>query len=103
MDEHTDLSGDPSASKTDQNLKINAATTVSLNWSTICGSRVGAKTREGLVCGNVVAEYNDSLVLINFGSSTWHGYLIPKSTVKGYDGKLLYLNFKADFLTSYAC
>ncbi|HZD36833.1 MAG TPA: hypothetical protein VE130_16630 [Nitrososphaeraceae archaeon] len=103
MDDHTDVTGDSSASITDQNLKIIGRTTENLNWSTICDSRVGARTREGLVCGNVVAEYNDSLVLINFGSSTWHGYLIPKSTVKGYDGKLLYLNFSYDFLTSYAC
>jgi hypothetical protein len=41
-------------------------------------------------------------MLINFGVSSWHEYLIPKSTVEGYDGKLLSLNIAREILTSYA-
>ncbi|MGC1134278.1 MAG: hypothetical protein WA941_15735 [Nitrososphaeraceae archaeon] len=88
---------------TDQNLNINLiGPIVSIDWSTVCDSRALVKTKEGLTCGNVVDEYEDSFVLINFGVSSWHEYLIPKSTVEGYDGKLLSLNIAREILTSYA-
>jgi hypothetical protein len=75
---------------TDQNLNINLIGPIaSVDWGTVCDSRDLVKTKEGLTCRNVVDEYEDSFVLINFGVSSWHEYLIPKSTVEGYDDKLL--------------
>ena len=35
-------------------------------WSEIYNSKAIAKTNEGILCGNVVAEYNDNIVLIDF-------------------------------------
>ena len=88
---------------TDQNLNVKLiGPIVSIDWGTVCDCRALVKTKEGLTCGNVVDEYEDSFVLINFGVSSWHEYLIPKSTVEGYDGKLLSLNIGREILTSYA-
>lgn len=71
------------------------------NWSSIYDSKVLAKTNEGMLCGNVVAEYNDNIVLIDFDSSNLQEYLVPKSTIERYDGKYLYLTIPRDVLTSY--
>jgi hypothetical protein len=71
------------------------------NWSTIYDSKVLAKTKEGLPCGNVVDEYDDNIVVIDFRSSSSQEYLVPKSRVEGYDGKYLYLNIQREVLTTY--
>ncbi|MFZ0326790.1 MAG: hypothetical protein WBP64_07035 [Nitrososphaeraceae archaeon] len=71
------------------------------NWSSIYDSKVLAKTKEGMLCGNVVAEYNDNIVLIDFAASNLQEYLVPKSTIERYDGKYLYLTIPHDVLTSY--
>jgi hypothetical protein len=71
------------------------------DWSTIYDSKALVKTKEGLPCGNIVDEYNDSIVLIDFGGSSSQEYLVPKSTVEGYDGKFLYLNIQHEILTTY--
>lgn len=101
---HTDIS-DSASSPTGRsfNIKLDEVVPVSnIDWSRICGSRIAVKTVEGRTCGNAVDEYNDSFVLINFGPSSWHEYLIPKSTVEGYDGKLLHLNIRHEILKKYA-
>jgi hypothetical protein len=71
------------------------------NWSTIYDSKVLAKTKEGIPCGNVVDEYDDNIVLIDFRGSSSQEYLVPKSSVEGYDGKYLYLNIHHEVLTTY--
>jgi hypothetical protein len=71
------------------------------NRSTIYDSKVLAKTKEGLPCGNVVDEYDDNIVVIDFRSSSSQEYLVPKSRVEGYDGKYLYLNIQREVLTTY--
>lgn len=70
-------------------------------WSKIYDSKALAKSKEGMLCGNAVAEYNDKIVLIDFAASNLQEYLIPKSTIERYDGKYLYLTIPHDLLTSY--
>ena len=71
------------------------------NWSTIYDSKILAKTKEGILCGNVVDEYDDNIIVIDFRSSSSQEYLVPKSRVEGYDGKYLYLNIQREVLTTY--
>ena len=71
------------------------------DWCPIFDSKALAKTKEGQSCGNVVDEYNDSIVLIDFSDSTSREYLVPKSTVESYDGKFLYLNIQRENLITY--
>ena len=71
------------------------------DWCQIFDSKALVKTKEGQPCGNVIDEYNDSIVLIDFSESTSHEYLVPKSTVEGYDGKFVYLNIQHENLIRY--
>jgi hypothetical protein len=71
------------------------------NWSTIYDSKVLAKTKEGILCGNVVDEYDDNIVVIDFGGSGSQEYLVPKSRVEGYDDKYLYLNIQREVMATY--
>jgi len=71
------------------------------DWCPIFDSKALVKTKEGRSCGNVVDEYNDNIVLIDFSESTSQEYLVPKSTVEGYDGKFLYLNIQHENLMRY--
>jgi len=71
------------------------------NWSEIYNSKALAKTNEGKLCGNVVAEYNDNIVLIDFAASNLQEYLVPKSIIERYDGKYLYLTISYNVLMSY--
>lgn len=75
---------------------------IRINWHKICNSRVLVVTRDGLTCGNAVDEFNDSIVLIEFSSSRWREYLVPKSAVERYDGDTLHLNIHHEILTNYA-
>jgi hypothetical protein len=87
---------------TSTNRDQNQSNTILIdNWSTIYDSKVLAKTKEGIPCGNVVAEYNDNIVLINFGASNSQEYLIPKSRIERYDGKCLYLTIAHEVLMLY--
>jgi hypothetical protein len=71
------------------------------NWSEIYNSKALAKTNEGKLCGNVVAEYNDNIVLIDFAASNLQEYLVPKSIIERYDGEYLYLTISHNVLMSY--
>jgi hypothetical protein len=53
------------------------------------------------LCGNVVAEYNDNIVLIDFAASNLQEYLVPKSIIERYDGEYLYLTISYNVLMSY--
>jgi|GEM_PF-868067 hypothetical protein len=70
-------------------------------WSNIYSSKALAKTMEGMLCGNVVAEYNDNIVLIDFDSSNLREYLVPKSIIERFDGTYFYLTISHDVLKSY--
>ena len=70
-------------------------------WSSIYDSKALAKTMEGMLCGSVVAEYNDNIVLIDFDASNLQEYLVPKSIIERYDGKYFYLTIPHDVLRSY--
>ena len=70
-------------------------------WSEIYNSKALAKTNEGILCGNVVDEYNDNIVLIDFAASNLQEYLVPKSIIERYDGEYLYLAISHNVLMSY--
>ncbi|HEY7571681.1 MAG TPA: hypothetical protein VH796_09955 [Nitrososphaeraceae archaeon] len=71
------------------------------DWSKIYSSKALAKTMEGMLCGNVVAEYNDNIVLIDFDSSNLQEYLVPKSIIERFDGTYFYLTISHNVLKSY--
>ena len=71
------------------------------NWSRIYESKALVKTKEGILCGNVVSEYNDNIVLIDFAGTHMREYLVPKSAIERYDGNYLYLTIPRDVLASY--
>lgn len=89
-------SDDCSAHFTDPNYTIQED-----NCSSIYDSKALAKTMEGMLCGSVVAEYNDNIVLIDFSASNLREYLVPKSIIERYDGKYFYLTIPHDVLRSY--
>jgi hypothetical protein len=47
-------------------------------------------------CGNVMAEYNDNIIVIEGATIKSHEYIVPKSKVDHYDGHDLYLNITRD-------
>jgi hypothetical protein len=75
------------------------ATTI--NWSYLIESKKDVKASDQKACGNVIAEYNDKLVIIEGESIKSHEYIIPKSTVDHYDGKNLFLNISRDALLEF--
>jgi hypothetical protein len=51
-------------------------------------------------CGNVIAEYNDNIIIIH-GEFVCHEHMIPKSTVEYYDGKEIHLNIPYSMLSRF--
>jgi len=47
-------------------------------------------------CGNVIAEYNDNIIIIEGATIKSHEFIVPKSKVDHYDGNDLYLNINRD-------
>ena len=70
------------------------------NWDEIAQSKKVARTSDQTFCGNVVAEYRDSIIIIEFGAKL-RGYMVPKSRVDRYDGGDVYLNIPRSLLSSF--
>ena len=51
-------------------------------------------------CGNVMAEYNDKLIIIEGATIKSHEYIVPKSKVDHYDGNDLYLTINLEDMIS---
>jgi hypothetical protein len=72
-----------------------------INWSHLTESKKEVKASDQKPCGNVIAEYKDRLIIIEGGSIKSHEYIVPKSTVDHYDGKIIYLNISRDTLLEF--
>jgi hypothetical protein len=56
----------------------------SLDWREIIQAKRVIKTSDQTVCGNVVAEYRDNIIIIEFEAKKLNGYMIPKSRWQNY-------------------
>ena len=61
------------------------------DWSPIVDSRREATTSDQALCGRVVAEYKDAIIVLNFGRYQTDKFLVPKSKVDGFDGTRVHL------------
>jgi hypothetical protein len=70
------------------------------NWNEIAQAKKIVKTSDQTLCGNVVAEYKDNIIIIAHGPKL-HEYMVPKSKVDRYDGSDVYLNIPYSLLSSF--
>jgi len=72
-----------------------------VDWNEIAQARKVVKTIDQALCGNVVAEYKDNIIIIAQGTKL-HEYMLPKSKVDRYDGSdVVYLNIQYSLLSSF--
>jgi hypothetical protein len=72
-----------------------------IDWHEITQAKRVAKTSDQTVCGNVVAEYRDNIIIIEFEAKKLNGYIIPKSRVDRYDGRNVHLSIPGSLLSSF--
>ena len=71
------------------------------DWNEIAQAKKIVKTSDQTLCGNVVAEYKDNIIIIAHGPKL-HEYMVPKSKVDRYDGSdVVYLNIQYSLLSSF--
>ena len=70
------------------------------DWNELIRSRKKVKSSDHYICGNVMAEYNDKIIIIEGDTIKSHEYIIPKSRVDHYDENDLYLNISRHDMTS---
>ena len=71
------------------------------DWNEIAQAKKIVKTSDQTLCGNVVAEYKDNIIIIAQGTKL-HEYMLPKSKVDRYDGSdVVYLNIPYSLLSSF--
>ena len=70
------------------------------DWNEIAQAKKIVKTSDQTLCGNVVAEYKDNIIIIAHGPKL-HEYMVPKSKVDRYDGFDVYLNIPYSLLSSF--
>ncbi|HZD35532.1 MAG TPA: hypothetical protein VE130_10035 [Nitrososphaeraceae archaeon] len=56
------------------------------DWRLIVDSRREATTSDQALCGRVVAEFRDAIIVLKFGRYQTNKFLVPKSEVEGFDG-----------------
>ena len=72
-----------------------------LEWAKIIHAKGIVKTSDQTVCGNVVAEYRDNIIIIEFEGTKLNEYMIPKSRVDHYDGRNVHLSISHSLLSSF--
>lgn len=72
-----------------------------VNWSYLTETKKEVKAKDQKSCGNVMAEYEDNLVIIEGSIIKSHEYIVPKSVVDYYDDKNIYLNISRDTLLEF--
>ena len=72
-----------------------------LEWAKIIQAKGIVKTSDQTVCGNVVAEYPDNIIIIKFDGTKLNEYVIPKSRVDHYDGRNVRLSISSNLLSSF--
>ena len=71
------------------------------DWHEITQAKKIAKTSDQTVCGNVIAEYKDSIIIVEFDEAKLNEYIIPKSRVDHYDGRNVRLSISGNLLSSF--
>ena len=57
----------------------------SIDWDDLAKSQKLVKTKDERLCGNLMAEYKDNIIIIE-GVIKSHEYMVPKSNVIHYNG-----------------
>ena len=70
-----------------------------IDWNKLIESRKKVKSSDHCICGNVMAEYKDKIIIIEGDIIKSHEFIIPKSRVDHYDGNDLYLNISRHDMT----
>jgi hypothetical protein len=83
----------PSSSTTTAATRTSIATdkTPILDWNEIAKSKKIVRTADNVLCGYIIAEYNDNIIILE-GDYVSHEHMIPKSKVDSYNGKELHLD-----------
>ena len=63
-----------------------------IDWNELIKSRKEVKTSDNHTCGNVMAEYDNKIIIVEGYTVKSHQYIIPKSKIDHYDENDLYLN-----------
>jgi hypothetical protein len=71
------------------------------DWHEIIQAKGIAMTSDQTVCGNVIAEYRDNIIIIEFDETKLNEYMIPKSRVDHYDGRNVRLSISGNLLSSF--
>ena len=71
------------------------------DWHEIIQAKRIAMTSDQTVCGNVIAEYKDSIIIVEFDEAKLNEYIIPKSRVDHYDGRNVRLSISGNLLSSF--
>jgi hypothetical protein len=71
------------------------------DWHEIIQAKRTAMTSDQTVCGNVIAEYRDNIIIIEFDETKLNEYMIPKSNVDHYDGRNVRLSISGNVLSSF--
>jgi hypothetical protein len=56
------------------------------DWTLIIDSKREATTSDEVLCGRVVAEFRDAIIVLKFDRYQTNKFLVPKSEVDGFDG-----------------
>jgi hypothetical protein len=70
------------------------------DWSEIIKTRKKVRASDKIVCGNVIAEYRDNIIIMH-GDFVSHQHMIPKSKVDSCDGNELHLNIPYSMLSRF--
>jgi hypothetical protein len=80
---------------------VNTTTDSSISdWSEIIKTRTLVRASDKIVCGNVIAEYKDNIIIMH-GEFVSHQHMIPKSKVDSCDGNELHLNIPYSMLSRF--
>ncbi|HJT49171.1 MAG TPA: hypothetical protein VJ729_13390 [Nitrososphaeraceae archaeon] len=73
----------------------------SLEWPKLIQAKTIVKTSDHTACGNIVAEYRENIIIIEFEGTKLNEYMIPKSRVDHYDGRNLHLSISGRVLSAF--
>ncbi len=71
-----------------------------MNWDEIISNRTPVKAKDGRSCGYVVAEYDNSFLIID-GKTISHEYMVPKDEVERYDGRELHVKIQYEMISEH--
>ncbi len=70
------------------------------DWNEIIKTRKAVRASDKIVCGNVIAEYKDSIIIVHVEFVS-HQHMIPKSKVDSWDGEELHLSIPYSMLSRF--